>query len=175
MRSSLHSPISMTSEPDPMSRRAACSCGQLHLYLLDTQLRPSPIGLHAPLQHSASAAQAEPSALQATGRGSVDAVARPCWVKKAVTVRCEAAFCSSSHAAAGKTAMPTKSAKSIGKTACIRMITSIRHWIWHQPGSQLCQASQPARIRSQLPRSAALTHIKPPRRGSYRPRALRCY
>jgi len=34
-----------------MNRRAACSCGQLHLYLLDTQLRPSPIGLHAPLQH----------------------------------------------------------------------------------------------------------------------------
>jgi hypothetical protein len=47
-------------------------------YLPDTQLRPSPIGLHAPLQHSASAAQAEPSALQATERGSVDAVARPC-------------------------------------------------------------------------------------------------
>jgi len=85
-------------------------------HLLDTQLRPSPIGLHAPLQHSASAAQADPSALQATGRGSVDAVARLRWVKKAVTVRCEAAFCSSSHAAAGKTAMPTKSAKNIGKT-----------------------------------------------------------
>jgi hypothetical protein len=95
-------------------------------YLLDTQLRPSPIGLHAPLQHSVSAAQAEPSALQATGRGSVDAVAPAGRVKKAVTVRCESAFCSSSHAAAGKTAMPTKSAKNIGKTACVRMIASLR-------------------------------------------------
>ena len=45
------------------------------------------------------------------------------WVKKAVTVRCEAAFCSSSYAAAGKIVMPTKSAKNIGKTACIRMVT----------------------------------------------------
>jgi hypothetical protein len=84
------------------------------------------MGLHAPLQHSASAAQAEPSALQATSCGSgVEVAARPCSVKNAVTVRCEAAFCSSSHAVAGKAAMPIKSAKeNIGGTKCIRMITS---------------------------------------------------
>jgi hypothetical protein len=85
------------------------------------------MGLHAPLQHSASAAQAEPSALQATSCGSgVEVAARPCSVKNAVTVRCEAAFCSSSHAVAGKAAMPIKSAKeNIGGTKCIRMITSL--------------------------------------------------
>jgi hypothetical protein len=64
------------------------------------------MGLRTPMQHSASAAQDEPSALQATSCGSgVEATARPCSVKKAVTVRCEAAFCSSSHAAAGKVAI----------------------------------------------------------------------
>ena len=94
-------------------------------YLLDMQARPSPIGLHAPLQHSASAAQAEPSALQATSRGSGVDVAALGSVKKAVTVRCEAAFCSCSHAAAGKAATPTKSAKNIDETARIRMITSL--------------------------------------------------
>ena len=89
------------------------------------------MGLHAPLQHSASAAQAEPSALQATSCGSgVEVAARPCSVKKAVTVRCEAAFCSSSHAVTGEAAMPIKSAKdNIGGTACMRMITPFRHWI----------------------------------------------
>jgi hypothetical protein len=77
------------------------------------------MGLHAPLQHSASAAQAEPSALQATSCGSgVEVAARPCSVKNAVTVRCEAV--------AGKAAMPIKSAKeNIGGTKCIRMITSL--------------------------------------------------
>ena len=54
----------------------------------------------------------------------MEAAARPCSVKNAVTVRCEAAFCSSSHAVAGKAAMPIKSAKeNIGGTECIRMIT----------------------------------------------------
>jgi hypothetical protein len=89
------------------------------------------MGLHAPLQHSASAAQAEPSALQATSCcGSGVEVARPCSVKKAVTVRCEAALCSSSHAVTGEAAMPIKSAKdNIDGTACMRMITPFRHWI----------------------------------------------
>ena len=89
------------------------------------------MGLHAPLQHSASAAQAEPSALQATSCGSgVEVAARPCSVKNAVTVRCEAAFCSSSHAVTGDAAMPIKSAKdNISETACMRMITPFRHWI----------------------------------------------
>jgi hypothetical protein len=89
------------------------------------------MGLHAPLQHSASAAQAEPSALQATSCGSgVEVAARPRSVKKAVTARCEAASCSSSHAVTGEAAMPIKSAKdNIDGTVCMRMITPFRYWI----------------------------------------------
>jgi hypothetical protein len=52
----------------------------------------------------------------------VEVAARPCSVKKAVTVRYEA-FCSSSHAATGEAAIPIKSAKdNIAGTVCMRMI-----------------------------------------------------
>jgi len=53
--------------------------------------------------------------------------ARPCSVKKAVTVRYEA-FCSSSRAATGEAAIPIKSAKdNIDGTGCMRMITILRY------------------------------------------------
>lgn len=85
------------------------------------------MGLHTPLQHSSAAVQAEPSALQAMSRGSgVEIAARLCSVRNAVTMRCEAAVCSSSHAVAGKVALPIKSAKDISRTACIHMITSLK-------------------------------------------------
>jgi hypothetical protein len=96
-------------------------------YLLDTQARPSAIGLHAPLQQSASAVQGAPAALQAAScRSGVDLVAPPCPGKRAVTVLCgDCSDSSRSHAAAGKAATQTKSAKKSGETARIRMITSL--------------------------------------------------
>jgi hypothetical protein len=116
---------------------------------LDTQARPSPIGLHTPLQHSASSAQAEPSALQAMSRGSgVGMAARLCSVKNAITVRCEAVF-SRSHAAPGKATMPVKIVTSIGRIADMRMTISrfdsivAFHWtvfrVFHSDDSNLGQ------------------------------------
>jgi hypothetical protein len=40
-------------------------------------------------------------------------------------MRCEAAVCSSSHALADKVALPIKTAKNIGRTACVCMIISL--------------------------------------------------
>jgi hypothetical protein len=95
---------------------------------LETQARPSAIGLHAPLQQSVSAEQDAPSALQATScRPGPDWPAQPCLVKKDVTTRCEVRSArSSSHATAGKATILTKSAKTIGETTRTRMMTSLR-------------------------------------------------
>jgi len=77
---------------------------------LGTQARPSAIGLHAPLQQSASAVQVAPLGLQATScQSGVDLAAPPCSGKKAVTVLCgDCSASSCSHAAAGKAATDRK-------------------------------------------------------------------
>jgi hypothetical protein len=99
------------------------------------------MGLHAPLQHSASAAQAAPLALQATScRSGEDAFARPCSAKNAITLGCEAAACSSSHAAAGNVAMPIKIAKNVAINAEIRMIISL----WGCPSNPMIGPRRPS-------------------------------
>jgi hypothetical protein len=105
----------------------AAPAAQTRFNYLGTQARPSAIGLHAPLQHSASAVQVAPLGLQtASCQSGVDLAGAPRSGKKAVTVlfgNCSTS--SRSHAAAGKAKTPTKSAKKIGEITRALMITSL--------------------------------------------------
>jgi len=113
--------------PLPFSGRPEAHRQAVKGYLLGTQARPSAIGLHAPLQQSESAVQVAPFGLQAAScQTGVDLVAAPCAGKKALTVLCgDSSASSRSHAAAGKVATPTKSAKKIGEITRALMITSL--------------------------------------------------